>query len=98
MLVAIAEKLKDSDKPIVEKIYNERGTKLIAVGLKKGVELAEHTAPSKAKLIMVQGEVDFNMKNESFRFAALDTYDIPLNVKHTVVGVEDAVFVLLLSE
>ncbi len=98
MLKEVAEKLKNSNTPVMQKIHTNNGTKLIAFGLKKGVALAEHTAPSKAKIIMVQGEVDFNMKQESYRLATLDTYDIPLKEKHAVVGVEDAIFLLLLSE
>lgn len=98
MLQEVAQKLQSSDSPVTQEIYNHQGTKLIAIGLKAGVELAEHTAPSKATLIMIQGEVDFNIKDESYRFAPLDTYDIPLKVKHAVVGIEDAIFLLLLTQ
>ncbi len=98
MLKELATKLKTSDTPVIERIYNQNGTKLIAIGLKKDVTLAEHTAPSKAKLIMAKGEVDFNIDGKSLRFDALDTYDIPLKVKHSVVALEDTVFLLLLSE
>jgi quercetin dioxygenase-like cupin family protein len=97
MLKAVAEELKSSDGPVVKKIYTGDGTMLLAIGLRKGVELAEHTAPSTAKLIMIQGKVNFNLKDESLRFARHDTYDIPLGKKHTVVGVVDAIFLLLLT-
>jgi quercetin dioxygenase-like cupin family protein len=98
MLKAVAEELKSSDGPVVKKIHNGDGTMLLAIGLKKGVVLAEHTAPSVAKLIMIQGEVNFNLKDESFRFTLHDTYDIPWGKKHNVLGVVDAIFLLLLTQ
>lgn len=94
----IAETLATSEKPVIEQIYDKEGKKLIAIGLKKGVEFPEHVAPAKAKLMVVQGEVDFNTETRSYRLERFDSFDIPMDIKHAVVGVDDAVFLLLLGK
>ena len=97
ILNEVAEKLKTSDRPVVQKIYSANGTNLIAFGLKKGVELTEHTAPCKAKLMVIQGVIDFHINEKTLRFNVQDSFEIPVNIKHAVVGVEDAIFLLILS-
>lgn len=97
LLNEVSEKLKTSDRPVLKKIFSANGTNLIAIGLKKGVELKEHTAPSKAKLMVIQGVIDFHINEKTLRFNVQDTFEIPLKVKHAVVGVEDAIFLLILS-
>ena len=98
MIKEVANLLQTSETPVLKKVYDKNGTKLLAVGLKQGVVLKEHTAPSEAKLMVVQGEIDYNTATSSYRFARLDTYDIPEKESHSVVAVDDAVFLLLLSK
>lgn len=98
MLKEVAEKLKTSDVPVIKKLHNKNGTKLLVIGLRQGVTLAEHTAPCKAQLMVIKGEIDFNTETESRRYDCFETYDIPLKVKHSVVAIEDAMFLLLLDE
>ncbi len=97
-LKKVAEKLLTSDRPVVEKIFSANNTTVIAFGLKSGVELSEHTAPSRAKLVMIQGVVNFHINGEVLRFTVQDSFDIPLDIKHSVVGVEDAMFLIVLSQ
>ena len=59
----ISESIATSDKPLIKQIYHKAGKKMLAIGLRSGVELPEHVTVSKAKLMVVQGEIDFN---ESF--------------------------------
>ncbi|MAZ28083.1 MAG: hypothetical protein CL868_13535 [Cytophagaceae bacterium] len=97
-MTELAENLKLSNHPVIKKIHDENGTKIMAIGLKRGVELAEHVAPCKARLLVIKGEIDFNTKTESKRFACYESYDIPMNVKHSVVAWNDAIFLLFLNE
>jgi hypothetical protein len=69
-------------------VYNHDDTKLM--GLRKG-QLNFHVAPGKAKLIVIQGEVDFNTDTPSFRLAQFDSFDIP-KMSRTSMGVYDAIF------
>lgn len=86
-----------SDTPVVKNIFNTDGSKLIAIGMKGGVILKEHVAPCKAKLMVIKGEIDFNTQTESRRLATYDSYDIPLDMPHSVEAYEDALFLLMLE-
>lgn len=94
----IAQALSTSNKPVIKQIYNQEGQKMIAVGLKKGVVFPEHLAPAKAKLMVIQGEVDYNTETENFRFESFDTYDIPMKVRHSVVAFYNAIFLVLFGK
>lgn len=96
-MTELAKSLKLSDQPVIKKILDENGTKVLAIGLKRGVELKEHVAPCKAKLLVIKGEIDFNTNLESRRYACYESYDIPINLKHSVVAWDDAIFLLFLN-
>jgi hypothetical protein len=94
----VAENLKVSDQPVMKTIYEEGDTTVIAIGLGRVVELAEHLAPCKAKIMVVQGEIDFNTETESRRYACFESYDIPMNLRHSLVAWDDAIVLLFLTE
>jgi len=96
-MTELAKSLKLSDQPVIKKILDENGTKVLAIGLKRGVELKEHVAPCKTKLLVIKGEIDFNTNLESRRYACYESYDIPINLKHSVVAWDDAIFLLFLN-
>lgn len=96
-MTELAKSLKLSDQPVIKKILDENGTKVLAIGLKRGVELTELVAPCKAKLLVIKGEIDFNTNLESRRYACYESYDIPINLKHSVVAWDDAIFLLFLN-
>jgi len=98
VLNKIAEALKTSNEPLITQIYDKAGKKLLAIGLRHGVALPEHVTIAKAKLMVVQGEIDLNTDTHSFRLERFDSFEIPTDLKHTVVGVFDAVFLLLLGK
>ena len=94
----ISESLSKSKKPLIKEIYDKRDKKLLVIGLRSGVELTEKLTLSKAKLMVIQGEIDFNTATSSYRLERFDSFDIPTDVQHSVVGVFDAIFLLLLRE
>lgn len=98
MMTKLAQSLRVSDRPIIKKILDANGTKIMAIGLGRGVELKEHDAPYKTKLLVIKGEIDFNTATESRRYACYESFDIPMKVKHSVVAWNDAIFLLFLNE
>ncbi|MDA9056561.1 hypothetical protein N9K49_01780 [Flavobacteriaceae bacterium] len=94
----ISESLSESKKPLIKQIYDKAGKTLFVIGLRRGVELPENLTNSKAKIMVVQGEIDFNTATSSYRLERFDSFDIPPDVKHSVVGVFDAIFLLLLRK
>jgi quercetin dioxygenase-like cupin family protein len=90
--------LKQSDSPVIKPYYIHGSTKILAIGLKDGVTLAKHKAPSKAQLLVVKGKIVFKIKDEEIHLDTCDTFKIPLDVEHEVIGKSDAIFLLILSE
>jgi len=90
VLNEISESLSKSKKPLIKKFY--------VIGLRSGVELPENLTTSKGKIMVIQGEIDFNTATSSYRLERFDSFDIPQGVQHSVVGVFDAIFLLLLKK
>ena len=98
VLNEISELVSNSEKPLIKQIYDKAGKKLLAIGLRRGVELPAHITLEKAKLMVIQGEIDFNTATDSYRLERFDSFNIPKGVSHSVIGVFDAVFLLLLKQ
>lgn len=98
VLNEISEVLPKSHEPLIKQIYDKAGYTLLAIGLRRGIELPKYAVPSKAKLMVVQGEIDLNTATHSYRLECFDTFDIPIDVEHSIVGVFDAIFLLLVGK
>ena len=94
----ISESLSESKKPLIKQIYDKADKTLLVIGLPRGVELPENLTTSKAKIMVVQGEIDFNTATSSYRLERFDSFDIPSSLKYSLVGVYDAVILLLLRK
>jgi quercetin dioxygenase-like cupin family protein len=96
MITEIEKELANSDKPIVKIFFKNEGSKIVAIGLKKGVELANHTAPNFAKILVIKGAVNYISDNSNIVLNCLESFDIPLKEVHKVIGIESSIFLLIL--
>ena len=94
MMTEVAQNLKASKTPVIKKLLDQKGVKIIAIGLARGVELPEHKTNNTVRLLVIKGEIDFNTETESRRYACYESYDIPKNLKHSIVAWDDAIFLL----
>lgn len=76
----------NEDKPSVFSIKKSEKVNFFTVGLSEKQVLAKHVTTVPATLIMMRGKVDFNILGETAIFGEGDTYEIPVNVEHEVVG------------
>ena len=82
-----------TDKHTALVIKSGEGIKQVSVVLRK------HTTDVPAFLVMVKGEVRFLINGEEVLLKALDTYNIPANVEHELIGVQDEnLFILTKSK
>lgn len=96
MLKNIYSRLSESEQPIVQVMIKEELLKVLAIGLKKDVELADHVAPGHAKIVVIQGQIKYISKERALMLSSLDELDIPLEEVHKVVGIEDAIFLVII--
>ncbi len=66
----------------------KKGDKLnyFAVALGKNGVLKKHKAPVPSTLVVLLGELNFIMENETVHLHQFDVYDIPIDIEHEVAG------------
>ena len=89
-MMNIAEKLEfTADKPSIASILKSDKINIIAIGLLKGQELKKHLTGLPTTLTVIKGGLDFNLESEKVQLRTFDTYQIPINVEHFVIGNEE---------
>ena len=87
--VNLADKLTfKTDKPTTYFVKDGKNVRQVAIALGEGGVLKKHTTSIPANLIMVKGTVRFLINGEEIVLKDLDTYQIPVDVEHEVIGVE----------
>jgi quercetin dioxygenase-like cupin family protein len=85
-------------KPAVYKIRSSDSILLMAIGLLKEQVLKEHKANVPSFLTVLKGSISFQMEDDTHVFNSLDTFQIPLDKLHKVVGLDDENVFLVLQE
>lgn len=95
----ILEQLQfNAEKPSVAIIKKNDHIKYFAVGLGKNTLMKKHITAVPATLVMVKGEVEFHINGETLHLKVGDTYEIPVNVEHEVIGVTNENVFLITQE
>ena len=95
----ILENLKfDTDKANVVKITHSDRIKSFAVALGLGAVLKKHTANVPATLVVLKGQINFVFADREFVLKEYDTFEIPVNEVHEVVGILDQNLFLVTQE
>lgn len=78
-----------NDKANVFPLKKTDEIKYFAVALGKGATLKKHMAPVPSTLVVLKGKINFIIKNAEIKLKQFDVYEIPVNVEHEVVGLEE---------
>ncbi|HEY9364162.1 MAG TPA: hypothetical protein VIQ00_12925 [Chitinophagaceae bacterium] len=85
----------NDERPAVLQIKNTDKSQVMAIGLKKNQALKKHTTANPALLLVLKGSVSSEMEDTITQISAFNTFDIPANIFHEVVGVEESIFLLI---
>jgi quercetin dioxygenase-like cupin family protein len=85
-------------KPFILSIRKTETMNVFAVGLLKGQVLSQHKTPIPALLVVLKGAILFRINSEEIELAAMDTYQIPVDVLHEAVGVEEENIFMITQE
>ena len=77
-----------NDRQTTYFVKDGQNVRQVAIALGEGAVLKKHTTNIPATLIMVKGTVRFLINGEEVVLKDLDTYQIPVDVEHEVIGVE----------
>lgn len=90
----IRAQIKTAKSPVVSLLTKGSQSKLIAIGLGKGVELTEHKAPGPTRIIILEGIIEYRTTEGTKLFTAMAEYQIPIDEIHSVIGKEHSIFLL----
>lgn len=79
----------NTEKPAVLSLKKTERSQMIAIGLGKGAVLKKHKTGVSTNLIVMKGSIDFIINDETLNFTEGEVYEIPIDVEHEVVGIDD---------
>jgi quercetin dioxygenase-like cupin family protein len=79
----------------VEKLASKEGCETLLIVLEKGHWFPEHTSPRDVLLIVLEGDISFNINNTNDLLQKHQTFTFPANEKHKVFSNEDSKFLII---
>ena len=86
---------QNSERPTIKIVKKGDGYKIIVMGFRKGMILKEHSTPIPAKLLVIEGKVNYREADRNLILDKFDECEIPINVIHAVEAFEDSICLLI---
>lgn len=94
----IIEKIKTATKPVSSVLSKTDTTTILAIGLGKEVLLKEHKAPGTATILVIKGTIVYQSQEQHTELGIYDSFKIPPEEIHSVVAMEEAVFLIIINK
>lgn len=92
----VTEMIFKTDKPAIVSILKNESQQVFAVGLLQGQALTKHKTAIPALLVVQEGSVVFYLNGVATELKRMDTFSIPVDVEHEVVGKsEKSIFLII---
>ncbi len=79
----------------VQKITTSENLDILSISLEKGAVFPEHTSPRDAYLIMLEGKIQFHIKNEVYTLNKQQHLNFNKEEPHWVAGIENSKFLIV---
>lgn len=86
---------QSSERPTIKIFQKGEGYKIIAMGFKKGIILKEHSTPIPAKILVIEGKVNYKEEDKILTLNKYDEYEIPVHITHSVEALENSICLLI---
>ncbi|WP_273565535.1 cupin domain-containing protein [Maribacter halichondriae] len=83
------------DKLKVEKLVKTDVFEILSISLEKESIFPEHTSPTDAQLIVLEGEIDFHIDGKTFRLNEHQHFNFPKEMVHWVEAKENSKFLIV---
>lgn len=83
------------DKLQVSMLVKTDTFEIISINLEKGSTFPEHTSPTNAQLIVLEGDIEFHINGESYRLRQQQHFNFPKQVAHFVVANANSKFLII---
>lgn len=79
----------------VEQLVKTNALEILSISLAKNAVFPKHTSPKDAHLIVLEGSIDFNIKNQSVTLLPQQHFAFSKEVEHWVKALADAKFLII---
>nr|AWJ66156.1 hypothetical protein [uncultured bacterium] len=83
------------DKLQVQKLVKTENLEILNISLEKGATFPEHTSPTEAQLIVLEGDIEFNINGKQYQLKKQQHFNFPKQVAHYVEANENSKFLII---
>ena len=83
------------DKLQVQKLVKTEALEILSISLEKGATFPEHTSPSDTQLIVLEGDIVFDINENSYQLKSQQNFNFPKATPHSVWANEDSKFLII---
>ena len=83
------------EKLQVHKLVKTEMLEILSISLEKDEVFPEHSSPTDAQLIVLEGEIVFHINGETFQLAKHQHFNFPKEIKHWVQAIENSKFLII---
>lgn len=83
------------DKLQVQKLSKNDAIEILSISLEKEAIFPEHTSPTDAQLIVLEGDIFFHIKGETFHLKKQQHFSFAKEEKHWVKANENSKFLII---
>ncbi len=83
------------DKLQVQKLVKSDGFEILSISLEKDAIFPEHTSPTDAQLVVLEGNIVFHINGESYQLKTQQHFSFPKKTKHWVKANENSNFLII---
>ena len=79
----------------VQKIAKSEDFEILSISLEKDSIFPEHTSPTDAQLVVLEGDIVFHINNLEYKLSKQQHFNFPKEVTHWVTAKENAKFLII---
>jgi quercetin dioxygenase-like cupin family protein len=83
------------DKLQLQKLVKTDVFEILSISLEKGATFPEHTSPTDAQLIVLEGDITFHINGKSYGLFTHQNFNFPKAKAHTVFANKNSKFLIV---
>ena len=93
----IQEEIKEQsfDKLQISKLTQNESFEVLSISLEKNAIFPEHTSPSDAVLVVLEGAIDFHINDNRYHLTRQEYFSFPKKTPHWVTASENSKFLIV---
>lgn len=79
----------------ISKVIKTEILEILSISLEKEAIFPEHTSPTNAQLVVIEGDISFHINNEVHHLTTQQHFNFPKQVQHSVVANANSKFLII---